>query len=52
MVPQGRLERANSWLMSSELLASALVGPQVGGTLYLVDRATPFAVECSHSRSR
>jgi MFS family permease len=45
VVPQGRLERANSWLMSSELLASALVGPPVGATLYLVDHATPFGVD-------
>lgn len=45
VVPKDRLETANSWLQAGLTVPSSMVGPAVGGLLFVVAAALPFTVD-------
>jgi MFS family permease len=45
VVDRGDLPRANSWLQMVEFTANGLLGPVLGGVLFAVAAAAPFAVD-------
>ncbi|TCO62161.1 MFS transporter [Actinocrispum wychmicini] len=44
LIPPGRLEVVNSWLVSTENVGQSFVGPLLAGVLFAVTESLPFAV--------
>ena len=45
LVDDPRIEKANSWILSSQTAMSTLLGAPIGGALYALGRAVPLTVD-------
>jgi len=52
VVPRAYLEHANGRLYAGELVAGVFVGPPLGGVLFAMAAAVPFAVDAGHLPGR
>ncbi|HEX4728815.1 MAG TPA: MFS transporter, partial [Jatrophihabitans sp.] len=45
LVDDRQIERANSWIMSSQTVMGTLLGAPIGGALYAISRSVPLVVD-------
>lgn len=47
LVTDPQIERANSWIMSTQMVMGTLLGAPIGGGLYVIGRSVPLVVDAA-----